>query len=212
MARGRSIEETRRELIVESALRLILKNGYDRTTLDHVAAQAGVSKGLISYYFPNKDALFLAVLERILARLRADLEACYRADLSARDRLRLNIKNLFDSEKRARQYYTVLIDFLARAPRDREIQGYTEIIYQTVLTYVEWTITDGVRAGEFRPVDTHEAAQMMVALMEGLMLQFLFNRQGVSLEDAFRMCEVFADEHLVKQPDDAAGSRVASLR
>jgi TetR/AcrR family fatty acid metabolism transcriptional regulator len=200
MARTRSIEETRREVIVESAMRLILKNGYDRTTLDHVAAQAGVSKGLISYYFPNKDALFLAVLERILTRLRADLETCYRAHLPARERLRLNLKNLFGSEKRARQYYTVLIDFLARAPREKEIGGYTETIYQTVLTYVEWTIIDGVRAGEFRDVDPHVAASMLVAMMEGLVLQWLFNREGVSLAEAYDMCEMFVEQNLGVAP------------
>jgi AcrR family transcriptional regulator len=199
MARVRSIEETRRELIVDSALRLILKNGYDRTTLDHVAVQAGVSKGLISYYFPNKDALFLAVLDKIHQRLRQDLEACYRADMNARERLRLNLTNLFGSEKRARQYYTVLLDFLARVPREKSIQAGAEAIYQTVLQYVEWTITDGVRSGEFRSVDTRDEASMIVAMMEGLILQWLFNRESHSLEEAYALCDRFVDEHLVAE-------------
>jgi TetR/AcrR family transcriptional regulator, fatty acid metabolism regulator protein len=196
MARSRSIEETRRELIVDSALRLILKNGYDRTTLDHVAAQAGVSKGLISYYFPNKDALFLAVLDKIHQRLRQDLESCYRADLPARDRLRLNLRNLFGSEKRARQYYVVLLDFLARVPREKSIQVGAEAIYQTVLTYVEWTIIDGIRSGEFREVDSREEASVVVALMEGLILQWLFNRQGHTLEEAYQLCERYISERI----------------
>jgi AcrR family transcriptional regulator len=196
MARARSIEETRRELIVESALRLILKNGYDRTTLDHVAAQAGVSKGLISYYFPNKDALFLAVLDRIHQRLRQDLEVCYRTDASARERLRLNLKNLFGSEKRARQYYVVLLDFLARVPREKSIQAGAEAIYQTVLTYVEWTIIDGIRSGEFRQVNTRDEASMIVAMMEGLILQWLFNRQAHTLDEAYELCDRFIEEHL----------------
>jgi TetR/AcrR family transcriptional regulator, fatty acid metabolism regulator protein len=208
LARSRSIEETRRELIVDSALRLILKNGYDRTTLDHVAAQAGVSKGLISYYFPNKDALFLAVLDKIHQRLRQDLETCYRADLSARERLRLNLKNLFASEKRARQYYVVLLDFLARVPREKSIQVGAEAIYQTVLTYVEWTIIDGIRAGEFRDVDAREEASMVVALMEGLILQWLFNRQGHTLEEAFQLCDGFVEERLVVAP--RAGTELPS--
>lgn len=55
---------TKREVIVDSALRLILKNGYDGTTVDDVASMSGVSKGLVSYHFPKKDALFRAVLRR----------------------------------------------------------------------------------------------------------------------------------------------------
>src|SRR5660397_293584 len=73
--------QDRRTAIASSAQELILRNGYGYTTLDQVAEQAGVSKGLISYYFPTKDTLFLAVLENILARLTEDLERCYRADV-----------------------------------------------------------------------------------------------------------------------------------
>lgn len=188
--------EMRREAIVSSAQELILRNGYGYTTLDQVAERAGVSKGLISYYFPTKDALFLAVLEKILARLTEDLERCYRADVSARERLRLNFQNLFGSEKRTRQYYLVLVDFLAQASRDSAVRDYTDVIYETVLKFVEWTIIDGIRAGEFRPVGSGHMASLFVATMEGLVFQWLYNREGVSLEEGYAICEALADDLL----------------
>lgn len=197
MARVRVTEETRRQEIVDSALRLIVKNGFHHTTLDQVAVQARVSKGLVSYYFPKKDELFLAVLKKMIERLQADLEACYRAHVSARERLRLNFLNLFGNGKRTRQYYVVLIDFLGQAVREKSVQSYTQVIYDTVLTYVEWTITDGIRAGEFRDTDAHSTAAMLVAMMEGLVLQWMFSRDLVDLDGAYAMCERFADEILV---------------
>ncbi len=197
MARVRSTEETRREEIVDSALRLILKNGFYNTTLDQVAVQARVSKGLVSYYFPKKDELFLAVLRRMIERLEADLEACYRAETSARERLRLNFQNLFRSGVRTRQYYTVVIDFFGQALREKVVKEYTHEIYDTHLRYVEWTITDGIRAGEFMPVDARTSASMLVAMMEGLVLQWMFSRDAVDLDAAYAMCERFADELLV---------------
>lgn len=197
MPRTRSSEETRRGEIVDAALRLILKNGFHNTTLDQVAVQAKVSKGLVSYYFPKKDELFLAVLQLMIERLRSDLESAYRADLPARERLRLNFRNLFDNGKRTRQYYTVVIDFLSQALRERAVQGYTEVIYDTTLTYVEWTITDGIRSGEFRQVDAASMAAVLVAMMEGLVLQWLFGRDPISLDEAYAMCERFADDFLM---------------
>lgn len=188
--------EIRRESIVSSAQELILRNGYGYTTLDQVAERAEVSKGLISYYFPTKDALFLAVLEKILARLTEDLERCYRADVPARERLRLNFQNLFGSEKRTRQYYLVLVDFLAQASRDSAVRDYTDVIYETVLKFVEWTIIDGIRAGEFRPVGSGHMASLFVATMEGLVFQWLYNREGVSLEEGYAICEALADDLL----------------
>ncbi|MCZ7663848.1 MAG: TetR/AcrR family transcriptional regulator [Thermoleophilia bacterium] len=197
MARVRSTEETRREEIVDSALRLILKSGFQNTTLDQVAAQARVSKGLVSYYFPKKDELFMAVLQRMISRLRGDLEAAYRANVPARERLRLNFMNMFGNGKRTRQYYTVLIDFLGQALREKTVQAYTEVIYETVLQYVEWTIIDGIRAGEFKDVDARSTACMLVGMMEGLVLQWLFSRDSVDLTQAYEMCERFAEEFLV---------------
>ena len=119
--------EERREAIVSAAQELILKNGYSHTTLGQVAVRAGVSKGLISYYFAKKDELFLAVLERILGRLRRDLEGCCKGDRPAWEQVQLNLKNLFGSEEYP--YYTVLT-LPAQAP-ERCRGDYTRVIYQT---------------------------------------------------------------------------------
>jgi hypothetical protein len=91
----------------------------------------------------------------------------------------------------------VLIDFLGQAVREKSVQSYTQVIYDTVLTYVEWTITDGIRAGEFRDTDARSTAAMLVAMMEGLVLQWMFSRDLVDLDGAYAMCERFADEMLV---------------
>ena len=199
------LSEERRERIVAAARKLILKNGYDHTTLGQVAVEAGVSKGLVSYYFATKDELFKAVLESVLARLRRDLEGCCRPDRSAWEQVQLNLHNLFGSERRTRSYYTVLIDFLAQAPREKSVRDYTRVIYQTHLSYMERTVEAGVRSGEFRPVDPHAAASMLVGMMEGLILQWLYNPDRLSLAQGYALSERFA-RALFLGEDDLAGS------
>jgi AcrR family transcriptional regulator len=56
--------QERRALIVEAAGRLFGERGYDGTSLDHVAAAAGVTKPVVYRHFDNKTALYLALLER----------------------------------------------------------------------------------------------------------------------------------------------------
>ncbi len=199
MARTRVVE-TKRELIIESALRLILRKGYDGTTVDDVAAAAGVSKGLVSYHFAKKDALFKAVLEKILAKLESDLEEMSRQDLPARERLRLNFRNLFENAERTRSYYTVLVDFLAQAPREALVRSYTQTIYQTILRSVEATIRDGIAAGEFRQVDPRMAASTVVALTEGFVFQWLYNPEGIDLGEAYEVSDQLLAEFLVIGP------------
>jgi AcrR family transcriptional regulator len=60
--RGGKRDRTRRALI-SAAAAVIGEKGYDRTTLEEVAARAGMSRGAIYGNFKDKEQLFLAVIE-----------------------------------------------------------------------------------------------------------------------------------------------------
>ena len=53
-----------RERLIDAAYRLALRKGFDRTSVSEVIAEAGVQRGSLYHYFPGKDDLGLAVLER----------------------------------------------------------------------------------------------------------------------------------------------------
>ena len=56
-----------REHILDTAKLAFLEGGFERTSMDAIAARAETSKRSLYAHFPTKDALFLAVLERIRA-------------------------------------------------------------------------------------------------------------------------------------------------
>ncbi|MBN1316045.1 MAG: TetR/AcrR family transcriptional regulator [Anaerolineales bacterium] len=53
----------RQQQILETAIQLFAKNGFDGTSTKEIAHQAGISEGLIFHYFPTKADLLTAVLE-----------------------------------------------------------------------------------------------------------------------------------------------------
>ncbi len=53
-----------RERLIDAAYRLALRKGFDRTSISQVIAEANVQRGSLYHYFPGKDDLGLAVLER----------------------------------------------------------------------------------------------------------------------------------------------------
>lgn len=63
---------TKRDL-VEVGRRLFAERGYSGTSLDHVVAEAGVTKGALYHHFENKKELFAAVAERVEAELTASV-------------------------------------------------------------------------------------------------------------------------------------------
>src|SRR5918911_18369 len=64
----------RHERILEAATEVFAARGYHHTAVDDVALAAGTSKGGIYFHFPTKQAIFLALLDRLAALLRARAE------------------------------------------------------------------------------------------------------------------------------------------
>ena len=62
------------EAIYDATIQVLLKDGPDRLTTVRVAERAGVSVGTLYQYFPNKQALLFAVLERHLLRVAKAVE------------------------------------------------------------------------------------------------------------------------------------------
>ncbi|MFJ6773151.1 TetR/AcrR family transcriptional regulator, partial [Kitasatospora sp. NPDC091257] len=60
------MREASRERIVTAAIDVLARKGFHQATVSDITEQAGVSRGLISYYFPTKHALADELLDRYL--------------------------------------------------------------------------------------------------------------------------------------------------
>jgi AcrR family transcriptional regulator len=67
--RSGSRRTTKRQAILDGTVRLMLAEGYGAVTYRSVATAAGVAPGLVQYYFPSLDLLFVAVLRDATDRL-----------------------------------------------------------------------------------------------------------------------------------------------
>jgi len=63
-----------RDSILDAAEKLFVQQGVSRTTLQHIASEAGVTRGAIYWHFDDKGALFNAMMERAILPLEAELE------------------------------------------------------------------------------------------------------------------------------------------
>jgi AcrR family transcriptional regulator len=67
-----------RERILDAALDLFGSRGYEATSLDDIAQAVGVAKQTVLYWFPSKDELLDAVIERSAEELTVAIEAALR--------------------------------------------------------------------------------------------------------------------------------------
>lgn len=105
--------------LVEATGRLLVERGYDGATTRRIAERAGVSVGSLYQYFPSRDALVTAVLERhvdeVLARIGALLRRVERAPLPRA--IRTLVDAVLDLHDRDPGLHVVLMEQLPRADR-----------------------------------------------------------------------------------------------
>jgi len=89
MTAPQRLTDRKREAIIQAAIAEFRANGFDITSMDKIAATAGVSKRTVYNHFPSKEELFAEILNQLWTRLTAVQETPYHPDLPLRDQMRL---------------------------------------------------------------------------------------------------------------------------
>lgn len=82
------LTDRKREAIVRAAVEEFRSAGYEATSMDRIAAAAGVSKRTVYNHFPSKEELFSLILEELWASSVASVDVPYRADVPLDQQLR----------------------------------------------------------------------------------------------------------------------------
>lgn len=146
MARPRGDIQPR---IVTAARAAFLARGVDGASLREIARAARTNIGMVVYYFPSKDDLFLAVVEETYAGLVSEMAAILEADGPARERLRRTFVRLGNASPQELDVIRLVIrEALSSSTRlhrilARFMRGHIPLLVATV--------ADGLRDGEFDP-------------------------------------------------------------
>lgn len=89
--------EATRTAIVAAATEQFGRQGYAETTMDRIAAAAGVAKGALYHHFPTKERLFETVFEATTAGLAAEVAASVAAAADVWDTLSIGTQAYFDA-------------------------------------------------------------------------------------------------------------------
>jgi len=162
--------------LLDAALRVFAARGYRNTRLEEVAAEAGVTKGAVYHYFPDKEALLLRAIERHQARSLGRLEDALRGETgSASSRLSLVLRRAFGGDDPARRDVLVLLQGIAHESPGvyrRWIANGPVKGWKLVASLIE----EGKAAGEFRSdVDSEVAARVVIT---GMLAQVILQKHA----------------------------------
>lgn len=88
MTAPQRLTDRKREAIIQAAIAEFRAHGFEITSMDKIAASAGVSKRTVYNHFPSKEELFAEILNQLWARIIAEPSVTYNRDQPLNDQLR----------------------------------------------------------------------------------------------------------------------------
>jgi TetR/AcrR family transcriptional repressor of bet genes len=192
MARLNPVKETRQLQLIEATIATIGRRGYAATTLSHVASAAGMSPGIVNFYFRTKEQLLAATLEFIAG----EYETSWRTQLAAAGdspaaQLEAMIEADFSPGIFTREKLTVWYGFWAEAPN--------QPLYGTLVSELEqryWNETRGIvdrliAEGGYKGLDPDAVAHGLNAMIDGLWFDLLIDPEAVTSAHGKAICRLY---------------------
>lgn len=169
-------EETRSH-ILQAAISLFAKNGYDATSVAEICQSASVSKGAFYHHFASKQAVFQSLLEGWLSGLNLQMDALLSnaPDVpSGFMRLAGMASPVF---RDAQGQFPMFLEFWTQSSRDPALWETSIAPYRHFLQLFSDALAKGIQQGSIRPVDPKLTAQALLALAMGVVLQQVLDPQ-----------------------------------
>lgn len=177
---GREVPDALMEKLFPAAFACFSEKGFDRTTMDEVAARAGVARATLYYYFRGKDDLFFLLLGRAFQMLRDVMAEQTAHGGSARERLERALERLVEMVAEYRDVATVVLQQMSKFQREWEDeQGWVRDESTAVLRGL---LEEGARDGSLRPVDVETVAVAIWGATLWGVLHHVFSGMDVPVE------------------------------
>lgn len=163
------------ENILACALDLFVKNGYRATTIDMIAAKAGLTKGAIYFYFKTKDAIMLMLLGEAEKYIVDPIEE-YMANEGPHADAKLvkfiNTQALLGVTKPQHVLLLILVSIDFSGTGD-DIEKRAKAIYRRMYGHIEQLIAQGQTEGVFRSDSgSDELASIVMAAHDGVLIEW----------------------------------------
>ncbi|MEA4909691.1 MAG: TetR/AcrR family transcriptional regulator [Chloroflexi bacterium] len=186
------VSEERRAQILESAIKVFARQGFANARMDDVAAEAGLSKGLLYWYFKSKDEIVIAIAHLLFGGELRKLQSLSCADLPAGQCLS-NFIEMFIADMRLMLKVTPIIyELYALAFRNQVVREVMRAHLRSFVAIVEPILQRGIDSGEFTSgISPHQTALAIGASLEGTLLLWAYDPDSMQVEEQLRLGGAF---------------------
>ena len=165
-----------RERILDGALDVFARKGYHRAIVDDIVRASGTSKGAVYHHFPNKEAVFVALVDDFAELLASRLATAVSARQGALDKvdaaLTAVLTTFTDNERLAR---LILLEAVSLGPA---YQRKRAEVADRFAALIQGYLDEAVADGSLPAVDTRVATLAWLGAVNEIVVQWLHGAVG----------------------------------
>ena len=164
--------EQRREEIFEAALRSFNQSGYYQTSIQQIAAEAGLSKGGIYHHFKSKKDLVIQLFRNRVNSYFDSLTAELGSQADAAQSLHVLVEKSGEIFQAHEPILRFCLEFVAMSSRETDFREEVAAMYRHRVEVIAALIREGIKKGTFKKVDAEAVARALYFLSMGFFLSY----------------------------------------
>lgn len=185
------------ERILDAGQDMLIAHGYDGASTNRIAEAAGISPGSLYQYFPNKDAIAAAVIDRYSDQLSSRVAArvSERLDQPAPDYVRESIAALVDALDVHPEFLRAVMEQTPRLGAGSKLIAFEQRIGELTVAYLT------INRAQIRPDTTLDtAAWVLVRMVEHLCVRYVLDQPPIARDQFIDEITVMALSYLRPWP------------
>lgn len=157
--------------ILDAAIDVFAQKGYHDTRVDEIVDASKTSKGAVYFYFPSKQDIFLAIVDKFASLLEERLKPAIDQESSGVERVSIALQVCL---KTFEQYRSLAKVFLVQAAglgvvfEDKQIE-----IHNRFARLIQQQLDDAVQEGDIPPIDTEVAAYIWMGAIYNMVIRWV---------------------------------------
>jgi len=178
---------SKKEVIVQSAMRIFTEKGVEKTTISDIVKHAGIAQGTFYLYFPSKLSLMPAIAEvMVKTTLQAVIDTVDQSS-SFQDRLRQFVEAIFDVNRKYHEIQAMIYSGLASTEHLKEWEAVYAPIYEWISQQIAQAQNEGLIRNDSPP---DPLAKLIIGLTES------------AAEQIYLYDEIGQDSRAIKQKEE----------
>jgi len=170
ISRKQKERETRKKLILNSALKVFKTKGLEHSTMDEIAQEADFGKATLYYYFKSKEEIFNKILINGWTTLWDGIEDVVIEKNTPRRKFIKIIKKIIELVNEDRALYEFLFFAPQSYPSSSDIDPEWKQYQVKLLNTIHKLIETGIEAGEFPNIDSQLTLKALGYIFHGMIL------------------------------------------